>query len=151
VGLGAPYWNPRARGTIVGLTRGTTRAHLARAALESIAWQTQDVVSAMQRDAGVPLVQLKVDGGASRNDFLMQFQADLLQVPVRRPIVPETTALGAAYLAGLASGYWSSAADIEHNWALDREFQGAMALEERQRRERQWANAVQRSLDWDPV
>jgi glycerol kinase len=149
VGLGAPHWNPGARGTIVGLTRGTTRAHLARAALESIAWQTRDVVAAMERDAGVPLALLKVDGGASRNDFLMQFQADLLCVPVRRPVVPETTALGAAYLAGLAVGYWNGQTDIERNWAMDREFVGRMPEAERQRRERQWAAAVRRSLDWE--
>jgi glycerol kinase len=149
VGLGAPHWNPGARGTIVGLTRGTTRAHLARAALESIAWQTRDVVAAMERDAGVPLALLKVDGGASRNDFLMQFQADLLRVPVRRPVVPETTALGAAYLAGLAVGYWNGQADIERNWGMDREFIGRMPEEERSRRERQWAAAVRRSLDWE--
>ncbi|MFN9374780.1 MAG: glycerol kinase GlpK [Planctomycetaceae bacterium] len=149
VGLGAPYWNPRARGTIVGLTRGTTRAHLVRAALESIAWQTHDVVAAMQRDAGVPLAHLKVDGGASRNDFLMQFQADLLRVPVRRPVVAETTALGAAYLAGLAVGYWDGPGDIERNWVLDREFVGQMSADELRRRERQWGRAVERSLDWE--
>lgn len=149
VGLGAPHWNPRARGTIVGLTRGTTRAHLARAALESIAWQTRDVVGAMERDAGVPLSLLKVDGGASRNDFLMQFQADLLRVPVRRPVVAETTALGAAYLAGLAVGYWHDQSDIEDNWSLEREFVGHLAGEEIQQRERQWSRAVARALDWD--
>ncbi|RPI90440.1 MAG: glycerol kinase, partial [Planctomycetaceae bacterium] len=113
VGLGAPWWNPAARGTILGITRGTQRAHIARAALESIAFQTSDVLHAMQLDAGMPLAQLKVDGGASRNDLLMQFQADLLDVPVRRPVVTETTALGAAYLAGLATGYWTGQSDIE--------------------------------------
>lgn len=148
VGLGAPWWNPGARGTIVGITRGTQREHIARAALESIAWQTLDVLGAMQRDAGVPLASLRVDGGASRNDLLMQFQADVLNVPVRRPTVPETTALGAAYLAGLAAGYWKGTDDIRDNWALDREFRSTMAAEARDSQYARWRNAVSRSFDW---
>ncbi|MCY2968984.1 MAG: glycerol kinase GlpK [Planctomycetota bacterium] len=148
VGLGAPWWNPNARGTIVGITRGTQREHIARAALESIAWQTLDVLQAMQRDSGVPLAQLKVDGGAAKNDLLMQFQADLLQVPVRRPTVAETTALGAAYLAGLAVGYWNGPADIQANWALDREFTSTMPTVERETRHHRWKQAVERSTDW---
>jgi glycerol kinase len=148
VGLGAPHWDPDARGTIVGLTRGTERGHIARAAVEAIAFQTRDVLEAMQRDAGLSLDHLKVDGGASRNDLLMQFQADLLGVPVRRPVVSETTALGAAYLAGLAVGYWSDASDIARNWALDREFVPHMQPADRQHRVTRWREAVRRSLDW---
>jgi glycerol kinase len=148
VGLGAPHWNPHARGTIVGLTRGTTRAHIARAALESIAFQTSDVLAAMQRDAGLQLQQLKVDGGASRNDLLMQFQADLLGVPVQRPVVSETTALGAAYLAGLSVGYWSDRDEIAKHWRLNREFQPQMPVAERDSRLARWRQAVARSLDW---
>jgi glycerol kinase len=148
VGLGAPYWDPNARGMIVGLTRGTDRAHIARAAIESIAFQTRDVLEAMQRDAGLTLDHLKVDGGAAANDLLMQFQADLLGVAVRRPVVAETTALGAAYLAGLAVGYWSDQSDIARNWALDREFTSTMAPAERDRRCVLWQKAVQRALGW---
>ena len=122
VGLGAPYWDPYARGVIVGLERGTTIGHVARAAVESMAFQSRDVLDAMQRDAGIQLAQLKVDGGAAANRELLQFQADLLGVPVRRPVVAETTALGAAYLAGLAVSYWKDTADVTRNWALDREF-----------------------------
>lgn len=148
VGLGAPYWDPNARGTIVGLTRGTHREHLARAALESIAYQTRDVLEAMQRDAGLKLEQLKVDGGASQNDLLMQFQADVLDVAVRRPVVSETTALGAAYLAGLAVGYWRDQSEIVRNWALDREFVSTMSPAERTERCATWARAVERARDW---
>jgi glycerol kinase len=148
VGLGAPYWDPSARGMIVGLTRGTDRAHIARAALESIAFQTRDVLEAMQRDAGLALGHLKVDGGASANDLLMQFQADLLGVAVRRPVVAETTALGAAYLAGLAVGYWRDQTEIARNWALDREFVSQMAPADRDRRCAEWKKAVQRSRGW---
>jgi glycerol kinase len=121
-GLGAPHWDPHARGAIVGLTRGTTTAHIARAALESIAFQSADVLRAMQMDAGIELKQLRVDGGATANNFLMQFQADVLGVPVVRPRVAETTALGAAYLAGLATGYWKDDAEIGANWQVDRRF-----------------------------
>ncbi|MFN0055916.1 MAG: glycerol kinase GlpK [Planctomycetales bacterium] len=149
VGLGAPHWNPKARGTIVGLTRGTQRGHIARAAVEAIAYQTRDVLDAMQRDAGLHLEQLKVDGGASSNDLLMQFQADLLGVPVRRPTVSETTALGAAYLAGLAVGYWRDQSDIVGNWALDREFTPDMSPAVRERCYERWQQAVTRSLDWN--
>lgn len=148
VGLGAPYWDPGARGTIVGVTRGTERAHIARAALESIAFQTRDVLDAMQRDAGIALEHLKVDGGASSNDLLMQFQADMLGVAVRRPVVSETTALGAAYLAGLAVGYWQSQAEIVNNWSLDREFIPQMPPGERDQRYATWCKAVERSLNW---
>jgi glycerol kinase len=149
VGLGAPHWNPRARGTIIGLTRGTKREHLARAALESMAYQTRDVLDAMQRDAGLRLTALKVDGGASRNDLLMQFQADILGTTVQRPIVSETTALGAAYLAGLAVGYWNDQQDVTRNWALEREFRSNMQPAERERLHGSWQKAVTRSLDWD--
>ncbi len=149
VGLGAPHWDAYARGTILGITRGTTAAHIARAALESMAYQTRDLVEAMQRDADIRLTELKVDGGASVNDLLMQFQADLLDVTVRRPTVAETTALGAAYLAGLAVGYWQDTADISRNWALQQEFQPAISPEQRDALCRRWQNAVGRSLDWE--
>jgi glycerol kinase len=149
VGLGAPYWDPQARGTIVGITRGTNRSHIARAAIESIAFQTRDVLDAMQRDSQIALGQLKVDGGASRNDLMMQFQADLLGVNVRRPTVSETTALGAAYLAGLAVGYWRDESEIASNWALDREFVPALDRSIADARQQEWNRAVQRSLRWD--
>ena len=148
VGLGAPHWDPYARGSIFGITRGTTAGHLARAAVESMAFQSYDLLDAMQKDSGVPLSALKVDGGASVNDPLMQFQADLLGTPVRRPVVAETTALGAAYLAGLAVGYWQDTADVAANWALDQQFEPAMSEEDRAARLRQWHKAVERSLDW---
>ncbi len=149
VGLGAPYWDPYARGTIVGITRGTTAAHIAHAAIESMAFQSRDLLEAMERDSGVPLKALKVDGGASVNDRLMQFQADILGTPVRRPQVSETTALGAAYLAGLAVGYWQSQAEIAQNWALDREFTPEMQKSDRERRYGVWRKAVERALDWE--
>jgi glycerol kinase len=145
VGLGAPHWDPYARGAIVGITRGTTRAHVARAAVEAMAYQTRDVVEAMRRDAGLPLTELKADGGASVMDLLMQFQADLLGVPVRRPEVRETTALGAAYLAGLGEGVWSSRQEVAAHWRLDREFVPGADAEERYAR---WRRAVERSLRW---
>jgi glycerol kinase len=148
-GLGAPYWNQDARGTIVGLTRGTSRGHVARAALESMAYQTKDVLDAMQQDSAVKLTALKVDGGASANDFLMQFQADILGVPARRPVVQETTALGAAYLAGLAVGFWQDRRDVLGNWALDRAFTPAMPPDEAAHRYARWQKAVGCSLDWD--
>ncbi len=147
-GLGAPYWDPHARGTIVGLTRGTTRAHLARATLEAMACQTRDVLGAMQRDSGVPLAELQVDGGASANNLLMQIQADLLPARVRRPVVQETTALGAAYLAGLAVGYWSDREDLRRNWQLDREFTPTMDAIPRERLYADWQRAVERSRGW---
>jgi glycerol kinase len=149
VGLGAPYWDPYARGTIVGITRGTTAAHIARAALESMALQSCDVLEAMRRDSGLPLQELKVDGGAAANDSLLQMQADLLGATVRRPVVAETTALGAAYLAGLAVGYWSDLGDVTTNWALDREFHPQLPIAERERKLKGWQRAVSRSLRWD--
>jgi glycerol kinase len=149
VGLGAPHWDAYARGTIVGLTRDTSIGHIARAALDSMAYQTRDVLDAMQRDSGVPLAQLKVDGGAAVNNGLMQFQADVLGVPVRRPVVSETTALGAAYLAGLAVGYWTDPQDVERNWALDREFTPSLDAATRERLYGRWKKAVARSLAWD--
>jgi glycerol kinase len=148
VGLGAPHWDPDARGTILGITRGTTAGHIARAAVESMAYQTVDLVDAMQRDAGIQLHNLRVDGGASVNNQLMQFQADLLGVNVRRPVVSETTALGAAYLAGLAVGYWKDMADIARNWALDSEFKPRISTETREASCHQWREAVRRSLGW---
>jgi glycerol kinase len=148
VGLGAPHWDSNARGTIVGLSRGTTAAHIARAALEAMAFQTRDLIAAMQADSGVPLSQLKVDGGASVNDTLMQFQADQLGVRVQRPVVAETTALGAAYLAGLAVGYWSDTSDVARNWALEKEFTPGDSREEYDRQYGRWRQAVARSLDW---
>jgi len=129
VGLGAPHWDPYARGTIIGLTRGSTRAHLVRAAVEAMAYQTRDVVEAMQHDTGHPLTELRVDGGASVMDVLCQFQADLLGIPVRRPVHRETTALGAAFLAGLGAGFWSDA-DLEDLWKLDRQFEPAISRDE---------------------
>ena len=150
VGLGAPYWDPYARGAIVGLTRGTTAGHIARAAVESMAFQTRDLVEAMRKDSGLELEELKVDGGASVNDALMQLQADLLGTRVRRPVVAETTALGAAYLAGLAVGYWDDLDDIARNWALDREYFPEMQPAVRDERYRHWLRAVDRSRDWAP-
>jgi glycerol kinase len=148
VGLGAPYWEPHARGTIVGLTRDSSRAHLARAALEAMAYQTRDVLDAMQRDAAVPLAVLKVDGGAARNNFLLQFQADVLNMPVERPVVFETTALGAAFLAGLAVGFWQDERELSRSWLLDRRFEPAMPESHRQKLYDDWQNAVKCSLGW---
>ena len=148
VGLGAPHWDPHARGAIFGLTRGTRAAHLARAAVESMAFQSMELLEAMQRDVGVELDELKVDGGASVNDVLMQFQADLLETTVRRPVVAETTALGAAYLAGLAVGFWKDRADIESNWAEQKRFTPQMDQAEREKLSRRWTTAVNRTLGW---
>ena len=147
-GLFAPYWRADARGVIAGLTRFVTKAHLARAALEAVAYQSRDVVTAMNHDSGVPLTSLKVDGGMVVNDLLMQFQADILDVPVIRPRVAETTALGAAYAAGLAVGFWSGPDDIRANWAEDTRWLPTMAAEERERLYSGWTKAVQRTLDW---
>jgi glycerol kinase len=147
--LGAPHWDASARGAILGITRGTTAGHLARACLESIALQTRDLVDAMHKDAGRPIETLHVDGGASRNNLLMQFQADILGIPLRRPVVSETTALGAAYLAGLGVGFWHDVADVQRNWALDREFQPAMQEGDRQERHRRWLRAVARAGHWE--
>lgn len=147
-GLGAPHWDPRARGGIFGLTRGTTAAHIARAAVESMAWQSADLLGAMEADSGVKLASVKADGGASRNNALLQFQADLLGVPVRRPRVQETTALGVAYLAGLATGTWNSLGDIEKNWVLDQEFTPATTAADREKLLVGWRKAVGRTLNW---
>jgi glycerol kinase len=147
-GLGSPHWDPYARGAIVGITRGTSRGHLARAALESIAFQSAELLQAMQADAAEPLRELRVDGGASRNDLLMQFQADLLGVPVVRPRVVETTALGAAYLAGLAVGFWQSADEVARQWQVERRFEPAMGRDQALARMQEWARAVQRSRSW---
>jgi len=144
-GLGAPHWDPYARGTIVGITRGTTSGHIARAALESIAYQVADLLDAMAADAGIALTELRVDGGASSNNTLMQFQADLLGVPVVRPVVTETTALGAAYLAGLAVGYWPSVDAISGQWKVDRRFEPSMARATAQALRERWTEALQRS------
>ena len=145
-GLGAPYWDPLAKGTITGITRGTTAGHIARAALEGIAFQTMDIVGAMQADAQVALGDLKVDGGASRNDFLMQFQADVLETNVVRPTCVETTAKGAAYLAGLASGFWQSIEEIKAQWAIDRTFKPELPEAQVEEVKSGWADAVKRSL-----
>ena len=147
-GLGAPYWDPNARGAIVGLTRGTTRAHIARAALESIAFQSAEVLEAMQKDAGEKLAELRVDGGATANDLLMQFQADLLGVPVVRPTRLETTALGAAYLAGLTVDLWKSRDEVARQWKAGRRFEPRMDASERQTRMARWREAVSRSRNW---
>ncbi|MBA3342947.1 MAG: glycerol kinase GlpK [Gemmatimonadaceae bacterium] len=148
-GLGAPHWDQYARGTIVGLTRGTTKAHLARAALEGIALQVMDVLKAMEADAGIELKELRVDGGACANDLLMQLQADLLSVPVVRPKVAETTALGAAYLAGLAVGYWKSQADIARQWQADRRFKPRMKPAARNQLAAGWVKALSRAKGWE--
>jgi glycerol kinase len=150
-GLGAPHWDPNARGTIVGLTRGSGRAEIARATLESIAFQVVDVLDAMAADSGARLEVLRVDGGAAANDLLLQLQADLLGAPVERPIVAETTALGAAYLAGLAVGYWSGVEEVAANWALDRRFEPSMSADRRASLLHGWHRAVERSRGWiDP-
>jgi glycerol kinase len=148
VGLGAPHWDMYARGTVVGLTRGTTRAHLTRAALESIAFQSRDVLEAMAADAGIAVEGLRVDGGAAANDFLCQFQADLLNVAVLRPRVIETTALGAAYLAGLGAGVWRSADEVGRRWALERRFAPRMDESARATRYDGWRRAVEKSKGW---
>jgi glycerol kinase len=147
-GLGAPYWDPHARGTIVGITRGTTRAHLARATLEAIAFQSAELLEAMVADSGVALAELRVDGGATASAQLMQAQADLLGVPVVRPLVTETTALGAAYLAGLATGFWKDEAEIAALWTRERVFEPAMGRDEAATRLAGWRRAVERSRDW---
>ncbi|MGZ3637569.1 MAG: FGGY family carbohydrate kinase, partial [Ktedonobacterales bacterium] len=148
VGLGAPYWDQYARGTIVGLTRGSGRAELTRAVLEATCYLTRDVVTAMESDSGIPLKELRVDGGMVGNNWLMQFQSDVLNVRVERPVVAETTALGAAYLAGLAVGYWSGLDDVARNWAVDRVFTPTMDPARRDRLYRGWQRAVERSRGW---
>lgn len=147
-GLGAPYWDPYARGAVFGLTRGTSRAHLVRATVESLAYQARDVIQAMEQDAKVRLNTLKVDGGASANNFLMRFQANLLDSRVVRPSCIETTALGAAYLAGLSTGFWNDAGQIEKNWKEERSFQPDMREEERERLLRGWSRSVGCVRSW---
>lgn len=142
VGLGTPYWDSDVRGAIFGLTRGTEKEHFVRATLESLAYQTRDVLGAMEADSGIPLSTLRVDGGAVRNNFLMQFQSDILNVPVDRPVVNETTALGAAYLAGLAVGYWETLDDISNYWNLDHKFEPSMGDAEREALYEGWGKAV---------
>ena len=146
-GLGAPYWDQYARGCISGISRGTTTAHIARAALEGIAYQVYDIVKAMELDSGLRLTELKVDGGASRNNLLMQFQSDILQTQVLRPRVTETTALGAAYLAGLAVGFWESIAQIQSQWHVEHEFSPQMSPEKVSREIDGWHDAVERILN----
>ena len=149
VGLGAPYWDMKARGAIFGLTRGTNKSHLVRATLDSMAYQTKDVLSAMEADSGIKLKYLKVDGGAVANNLLMQFQADILGVPVDRPKIIETTALGAAYLAGLAVGVWKSKEDLVSTWQLETRFEPSMATEDSAKLYKGWQKAVKRSMDWE--
>ncbi|MBR3996967.1 MAG: glycerol kinase GlpK, partial [Clostridia bacterium] len=148
-GLGAPHWDQYARGAIVGLTRGVNKNHIIRATLESIAYQVSDVLDAMRADSGIALTGLKVDGGASANNILMQMQADILQCDVYRPVCVETTALGAAYLAGLAVGYWHDVEDIHHNWSIDRTFRPEISAEEREQKISGWQKAVKRSYTWE--
>jgi glycerol kinase len=148
-GLGAPHWDQYARGTITGLTRGTTSAHFARAALEGIAFQVADILELMQKDSGVRIAELRVDGGAAANNLLMQFQADVLGAPVVRPKVTETTALGAAYLAGLAVGYWKSTDDVKSNWQIERRFEPNMSDKDRNHRRSRWNEALGRARQWE--
>ena len=147
-GLGAPHWDGHARGTLVGMTRGTTKAHIARAALEAIALQVADVFTAMQKDSGITLAELRVDGGASKNNLLMQIQADFLGIPVVRPAVTETTALGAAYLAGLTVGFWSNTEQISSQWVIDQRFEPRLTETARQTKLARWHQAVDRAKDW---
>jgi glycerol kinase len=147
-GLGAPHWDPLARGAILGLTRGATKAHVARAALESIAYQSVDLVEAMQQDSGIEMTALRVDGGAARNDLLMQFQADMLGVPVVRPRITETTALGAAYLAGLGAGFWADAAELDAQWQAERTFEPAISRDQAAAMRVAWQRAVERAKQW---
>ncbi len=149
VGLGAPHWDPYARGTIVGLTRGSTAAHIARAALESIAYQSADLIRSMVADSGIDVAELRVDGGAAANDLLMQFQADILDVPVIRPTVLETTALGAAYHAGLAVGYWDNLEEIASQWKVDRRFEPAMNRSTAKALMTRWHEALERAKGWE--
>jgi glycerol kinase len=147
-GLFAPYWRPDARGALVGMTRYVNKGHIARAALEATAFQTRDVIEAVVADTGRTLAELRVDGGMTRNDLLMQFQADILGIPVVRPRVVETTALGAAYAAGLATGVWRDLDELRTHWQEDARFEPQMSEDERERRFRQWRKAVSKSLDW---
>jgi glycerol kinase len=149
VGLGAPHWDPYARGTIVGITRGTTAGHIARAAIEAMAYQTKDVVDAMTAESGVALSELRVDGGAAVMDLLCQFQADLLGVAVARPAFTETTAMGAAYLAGIAEGFWSGQKEVTNNWRLEKTFEPKMSADQREELYGRWKRALERSKDWE--
>jgi glycerol kinase len=148
-GLGAPHWDQYARGTLVGLTRGTTAGHIARAALQSIAFQSADLLDAMQADAGTRLAELRVDGGAARNDLLMQFQSDLIGAPVVRPRITETTALGAAYLAGLAVGFWKNGEEIASQWQTERRFEPAMPASQVAGLRARWTEALERAKGWE--
>lgn len=147
-GLGAPYWDQYARGLLVGISRGTGRGHIARAALEGIAYQTMDVLNVMNKDTGMEIKELRVDGGAVANNLLMQFQADILNIPVVRPEIAETTALGAAYLAGLATGYWNNIDELKEQWKVDRRFTGSMEMEIVEKLKLKWADAVKRARSW---
>jgi len=147
-GLGAPHWDGRARGTLVGMTRGTRKEHIVRATLESIAYQTRDIAEAMEADSGVETTSLRVDGGAVKNNFLCQLQSDIIQTDIARPEVDETTALGSAYAAGLAVGYWDNIDELRDNWQIDREFEPEMAVSEADKMYSRWDDAVERSLDW---
>ena len=147
-GLGAPHWDLYARGTIVGITRGVNKYHIIRAPLESLAYQVNDVLEAMKADSGIDLAALKVDGGASANDFLMQTQSDVINAPVNRPQCVETTAMGAAYLAGLAVGYWTSKEDVIKNWAIDRTFEPQISDDDRAKQIRGWNKAVKYAYGW---
>lgn len=148
-GLGAPHWNQNARGLIIGLTRGTGKAHIARAAVESICYQTADLLEAVQADAKIELKELRVDGGATKNDSLLQFQADILQIPVVRSTITETTALGAAYLAGLAVGFWKSREELSRHWKIDKKFTPQMSKEKADELKRKWKEAVRRAINWE--
>jgi glycerol kinase len=148
-GLGAPHWDQYARGTITGLTRGTTAAHLARAALEGIAFQVADVLDVMKEDSGISLSELRADGGAAANNLMMQFQADILRVPVIRPKIIETTALGAGYLAGLATGFWKDQDEVQRVWEADRTFEPQLSADEAAHRRRRWGEALQRAREWE--
>jgi len=148
-GLCAPYWDMYARGIIIGITRGTEREHICRAAEEAIAYQTKDVIDAMIADSQESLKSLRVDGGATKSDFLMQFQSDILGIPVERPKITEMAALGAAYLAGLGVGYWESISDLENNWILDKKYEPKMTEDKRNALYTGWKEAVKRSLGWD--
>ena len=148
-GLGAPYWDQYARGAVVGLTRGVNRYHLVRATLDSLCYQVQDVLEAMEQDSGIRLTSLKADGGASANNYILQTQADLTGVPVKRPRCVETTAMGAAYLAGLSAGYWDSQEKVRANWAIDRTFEPAISQEQREKMRAGWKRAVKRSFEWE--
>jgi glycerol kinase len=150
-GLGAPHWDQYARGTMTGITRGTTAAHIARAALEGIAFQVADILDVMRQDSGVAMHELRADGGACANNLLMQFQADILQVPVVRPKVIESTALGAAYLAGLATGVWKNRDELQRAWQVDRTFEPRMSTDQVAYRRSRWAEALRRAKDWEQI